>query len=373
MPDIDNMTLETKDMYGLEIFDKGTWKGREFKDQDIDEMIQNFRDGVIAEPFLSIDHVPAATSQMKDALKAVSLGFVKNLYRMGSKLMADFKKVPKLLAEMIQAGPLKNKSIEVWRKYPHPNGKIFKNVLESVTFTGKIPAVNTLNDFVALFKCETGVERNETQGGEKISLSVENFESQEVTPGMENVTLTKAEYEALVKDQAQLQLMKAEVEKVTFKAQETDKVIDKLRADLVESEKENQSLKDKMKAVEEKEKTMLTAEATSFIDGLIQAGKILPKSKEMYVEQYMTYKASGKLDMFKEDCQARAKIIPTDNFENSSNDMNRIDPNLDPTDLSNYKSPDFESINKKIEAYAKQNKCSFTEAIEKLNLRGGAV
>jgi len=85
----EKMKLETVNIGDVEIFEVGKWKGEEYTTEDLDQMVNNFKEKV-AEPYITIDHSLKATSQFKDALKALALGFVDKLERQGTKLKAWF-------------------------------------------------------------------------------------------------------------------------------------------------------------------------------------------------------------------------------------------------------------------------------------------
>jgi hypothetical protein len=121
------MKLETVNVGNVEIFETGMWKGLPYTEDDIDIMVDNFNNKV-AEPYIKLE-------------------------RQGKKLKAWFKQVPKTIADLISAGALKKKSIEFHRQLP-VNGKLYKNVLQGVTFHGAngLPEVNTLSDFLNLYK-----------------------------------------------------------------------------------------------------------------------------------------------------------------------------------------------------------------------------
>jgi hypothetical protein len=203
--ELDPLWKQTKDLMGIEIFSTGVWKGREWIDQDLQDAVQNFRAGILgAEPYITIDHEPEATDEFSKALDGMALGFVKNLYKVGSKLIADFTKVPRVIAELMQAGPLKNKSIELWPDFEASDGTIYHNVLEAVTLTGKIPAVSGLSDVVALFKRGTGIAQKGdrrkiklTTGGHKMSM----------------IELEQSEYTGLLKFKAEKEVAEDQVTK----------------------------------------------------------------------------------------------------------------------------------------------------------------
>jgi len=316
------MKLETIDMNNIEIFELGKWKGHEFKKEDAEELIKNF-ENKIAEPYISLDHNPALTKSTKDFFKAMSLGNISKLWLEGKKLMANFKKVPKLIAELINSGSLSKRSVEWWLKFRHANGKIINNVLESVTYHGAngLPAISTLADIPKLFK-DYDYNKSIEQGN---LVSIELKDKKEVK-NMATIEIEKTEYEELLKN-------KVAVEKFKLDLDSKDKELATFKSDLDSTKEELTQLKtekatlEKMKAdLDKREKESLKNEAVNYVDGIINNDKkLLPKYKDMKVEEYIrlkTNKDEDGLKLFKEELESRDKVVNfgeiTKNFKGNS-------------------------------------------------------
>ena len=356
--ELDPLWKETKDLMGIEVFEVGTWKGREFTDDDLQMAVQNFRDGILgSQPYITIDHDKDATNQFSKALDGMALGFVSKLYKAGKKLIADFTKVPRVIAELMQAGPLKNKSIELWPEFEAADGSIYKNVLEAVTLTGKIPAVTGLDDFVAFFKRDTGIK---PQGNRrKLTLTSGGIAR------MENTEITIQEYNSLLKFKAEREVQEETVKKLLFKNDEMTKHAETLEKKIVELEKFKA---DVSKANELREQEA----AVSFADALIKKGTILPAHKDLYVDQYKLYKGKGPemFKLFTDEIEARKPVVLVGELSSAGNtgtgvavDDNRI--------LEMYKksggkagSKLFEEADKAIKSYMAKTGCSYAEAMK---------
>jgi DNA-directed RNA polymerase subunit RPC12/RpoP len=302
----EKMKLPITNMNGVEILDIGTWNGKPFTGKDFDEAIDNFKAGLI-EPYISLNHDPEATEEGKRALKMSALGFVKKLYKKGTKLIADFKQVPKHFAELVEAGALKKRSVEWWKRgYRHANGNIYNNVLEAITFHGAdgVPAVNTLADIKSFYKLDT-VEFQGGRKGDKVTIDFKDEE--DLTVG--EIKIDQAEYDKLKSNQ---------------KTEEDNKVIAKLKADKAEADKkvetaEAEKLKAEEKAKEAEKKVAdseaanLKSEAEGFVDKIIETDhKLLPKFKDMKVAEYIRLKSEKDeegLKLFKEELEGRGKIL----------------------------------------------------------------
>lgn len=172
--------METAEIKNVEILATGTWHGSRKADvtlKDLYEMVDNF-DKKIVDPWITLDHNDEFSDKVKNALKVASLGWVSSLRISANKLIADFKEVPKKIAELIQSGTLKKRSVEYYPKdTPYRiNGKDYRNLLTAVTFFGAAkPAVNALaDDFEVLmlanrqrpsFEGAVTLQSQEAQGG----------------------------------------------------------------------------------------------------------------------------------------------------------------------------------------------------------------
>ena len=346
-PKKEPMKLETKEMRDVEIFQAGTWKGREYSEADIDEAIGNFKKGAL-EPYINLNHDDDLSKRVTKDLKVASLGFVSGLRRVGDKLLADFKQVPKVIAELIQAGALKKRSVEWWSKYKHANGEFMNNVLEAVTFHGAdgVPAVNTLADIANLYKAGPSITEHE---GKKETVFLEDLKVGEIK-------IDQTEYDAL----------KAKAEKVSKLEADAAGVSEKLKA----GETAAQELA-RLKTEREAEKAnTLKSEAEAYVKAQVEAKKLLPKFAAMKTAEYIRLKNSGDdLVLFKEEIEAHGEVINLAPVTGAvplvatefKHDRNDAKAGADPTARAEAA----------IQAVMKRDNLDWLKAAEKLGLAGG--
>jgi hypothetical protein len=290
--------IEVVDLKPAHILSSGTWQAQTgevtITEADIDQMIENF-EAKIVEPVLNIDHDDTVSDKMANFLKVAALGYVKQLDKRiegkTAKLFASFRQVPLKIAEMIEAGLIKQRSPEFWKTLKR-GGEIYHHVLKAVSFFGAELPAGILDDYVEVFK-STDKDSNGV---------VTNLKTKE-TSNMSDVTVTKAEYEGLVKakhaaDTFEVKLNAAEKQNETLQAENV-----KLSAEVEEAKK--------LKADIETEKAeMLRSEAVKYIGTQVEAGKLLPKFQDSYVEDYVLKAADEKkLSLFKEDIENREKVV----------------------------------------------------------------
>ena len=82
---------------------------------------------------------------------APAVGWARNIYARGSKLLVDMTKVPATFVEALRLGRWRTRSAELMA-WKHPvTGKIYTRVLKAIAWLGaEMPAVQTLADVVAL-------------------------------------------------------------------------------------------------------------------------------------------------------------------------------------------------------------------------------
>lgn len=144
-------TTKFHDIKGVEVFDVGKWNGRDWTDEDLDEMVENFAELAPTYDFpAKLGHGDAQELLKAEGLPAAA--WIKKLYRKGTKLAADLERVPEKLYELVKNGAYKQVSAEIYEKV-QLNGKAYKNVLSAIAFLGgEIPAVGTLDDILALYQ-----------------------------------------------------------------------------------------------------------------------------------------------------------------------------------------------------------------------------
>lgn len=130
---------------GVEIFSTGIHNDDKYTESDLDELVRNFETmkGTV-KPMLKLGH---DESKWKDGLPAI--GWIKGLKRVGGKLFADFKEVPKLVYDLIKSGRYKRVSSEIYWNTKNKGQNIGK-VLAGVALLGAdVPSIKDLADLTA--------------------------------------------------------------------------------------------------------------------------------------------------------------------------------------------------------------------------------
>ena len=156
--------LPTVNIDGVEILAVGKWDGTpttmEYKTEDLDAIVKSFEElsgdkELNYEPPVKLGHDDNQKLLQEDGYPAA--GWVSSLKRVGEKLVADFKGVPRKIGDIIKAGGWKKVSSEIYTDYEE-GGKKFPMVLKAVSLLGgDIPAVKTIADIQAQYD-ESGKE-----------------------------------------------------------------------------------------------------------------------------------------------------------------------------------------------------------------------
>lgn len=245
-------TIDMAELKDIEIFEAGTYRGKKYDDAALDTMVKNFNHHKdTLKPVAVIGHSEEQDLLTKSDL--FSAGTMTSVNRIGSKLVASFKDVPQLLAELINKGAFKRISSEIYDNY-----KGMGNALRRVAILGgDIPEVKTLQDIAALY-AETsegqttwvGFDEAEPKSNEKekSDMEVKKFEElqAQVTKLSETVTAQATTIE-------------------TLKA-EKDQAITKLSEEQTKAKK---------------------AEIHQFCENLKRDGKLIPAMQDMGVEKFM--------------------------------------------------------------------------------------
>lgn len=139
--------------WDAEVFAVGTWNGYEFKEADLEKMVESFKalnGGGFLEVPLKFGHNDE--QPMTDGTPA--LGWVTDLYlkkddKGRSKLMAKLDNVPEVVHSAVKAGRYRKVSIELEFDVKH-KGTQYPYVMTGIALLGAdLPAVNTLADLTA--------------------------------------------------------------------------------------------------------------------------------------------------------------------------------------------------------------------------------
>src|SRR3972149_1346569 len=143
--------LLTRDIEGVEILREGTWKGVPFTSERLEQMVEAARatEGSFAIP-IKLGHAENQKLVQKDGFPAA--GWVENLRKVGQKLVADFRRVPVKIAQLIEAGALRKRSSEI-RFDMNVGGHKWPAMFVGVALLGvDLPAVDSLEDIRGLYR-----------------------------------------------------------------------------------------------------------------------------------------------------------------------------------------------------------------------------
>ncbi len=157
--------LETVDIQNIEIAAVGKWEGMAggkaativITAKDLEDMVSAF-DTLMAdkklnyEPPVKLGHDANQKLLQNDGYPAA--GWIDSLKKVGDKLVASFRGVPKKIAELINAGAYKKISPEYYSDYSI-GGETYRRVLKAASLLGAdIPAVKSTADIAALYGSE---------------------------------------------------------------------------------------------------------------------------------------------------------------------------------------------------------------------------
>ena len=140
----------TKDIKGVEIFAVGQWNGDEYTLKDLDQIVSSFEETKdYLKPYLKLGHSDDQQLLAEDSLPAA--GWISNVYRKGSKLLADFCDMPSKIYDLVKKKAYARVSSEIFMNIK-VNGKDYAKALKAVALLGgETPAVQTLEDIHALY------------------------------------------------------------------------------------------------------------------------------------------------------------------------------------------------------------------------------
>lgn len=134
------------------IFKVGSWKGYNYKIEDLDEIVKN-TNALIKE---KLHEPPVKLGHREDQKKLLeesglpAFGYVERLYRIGDQIFADIIDVPDEVMDWVARRLYDKVSSEIYLEYEHPETKEnIGKVLRAVAFLGAdIPAVKGLGSIM---------------------------------------------------------------------------------------------------------------------------------------------------------------------------------------------------------------------------------
>lgn len=281
---------ETFDIKERVIFSAGVHNGDMYTEDDLAEMERAFLEckGKLRPP-LKLGHSEDQSIWEKDGLPAI--GWIDNVKKVGSDLVADFIKVPKVIYELLKAGAYRTVSAEIyWNAVI--DGKKYPYALKALALLGAdIPAVKTVSDILSLYKAEA-------MAYEEVDCVVKTYEG--VEPDKEKTMpdeKTPEQIEAEAKAAAEAKAIEDAKAAEAAKANPLTEAVAKLEAivaTLTEKKAKNEAkiaeLTEKLSATEKSfAEAQATIEAANVakrfndlegkVDSLIGEKKILPAQK----------------------------------------------------------------------------------------------
>lgn len=211
---------ELKIIKDKEIFSTGTWNGKVITTNDLDDMVDAFdatKDGI--RPFLKLGHDTEQKFLQKEGVPAA--GWVDNVRRVGSKLVADFIDLPEKIHSLIENKAYRKVSSEVYNNIKI-HGKTYRKMLGAVALLGaETPGVMDLSDILSLYgfndykDAKTEAENKEEMKVDIFNLTIKGGEM----PKTENEINLERDLADEKKEAARL---KEEVEQFKIKEQESE-------------------------------------------------------------------------------------------------------------------------------------------------------
>lgn len=327
-------SLEPADLHsvtGVEIFSTGLWNGKQITEADLDAIAEAYAatKGMVS-PALKLGHDDGQKLLQADGLPAA--GWVENVRRVGSKLVADLVDIPKKIFQLIRNKGYRKVSCEIYNNVDIQGAK-YPKLLGAVSLLGAdLPGVLNLSDILSLYS---------TNG---LHVGVENFRGEGAVDILSSVVTNHREGE-----------MPQENPQDNFKA-ELDQTKAALDAAKAEAEKYKKEAEDAKKSAEDAAKAANAAKIDSFVSGL-KAEKLCspsmePKLKAFLTEQKESYSFDGK-DVAKLDLVKDLLKLAAEN--------GKVNFSQTTADGEDGKKPD-DDLNKKVEKYAADNKVSYSAA-----------
>lgn len=361
----------------INIFRIGKWKGFTYTIKHLDEMVQNFKDGVMR-AYLKITEDGNHGSIQRPLLSSLAFGWVDELKREGERLFASFKQVPEAVAKLITGGALKQKSIEVWPDYHTTDGKPRGACLECILVFGTgLPGVHDLEEAAEMFtevksdgvKHEIAVDEMTSHDPGDVGTGDTNNKPDSAGGRSRQSVAGKAKSKKEIAIMDEVEILKAEIAKLKAKAElaslqsqeDANKAREAITAERDAMEVERDAALKKYDELQTAFDELRKSKVEEFVAEVIKTGQLEPARKDAVVAELMKLTVEQS-----EDYRKRLKGLPslfkTDAVATGDTDP----PSGEPDDL------DSENRDKAIKAAMKADKdLTYTEADERLFGGGG--
>jgi ribosomal protein S27AE len=301
--------LETATIDDVEIFRTGNWKKHNYTIEDLDSMIRNHEKGVIrgyayVSPDGDHDDRPHGSRPL---LTALAQGWIDKMWRVGDRLKARIKQVPRRLAELWEAGAVKSKSVEVWPTFYTTDGKEHGAAFEAVLVFGRgLPAVYDLDDAIKVYytvdrtpqKSKVRIDVAEMiDGASEGTTDPAGDEDHKINdPPAPGAKGAKAKKEKRMSEE--LERQKAEIEKIA--QMRADLEVERLKVEHASALQKMQAERDAIKAEADKAKEALKAarrgEIEKFVVARIDAKQIVPAGRDATIAHMLDMDEATEAD-----------------------------------------------------------------------------
>lgn len=304
--ELDYALPKTYDIDNVEIFSVGTWNGDKYTDDDLNVIVQSFNETKEhMRPYLKLGHDKSQKLAQTDGYPAV--GWIDSLKKIGSKIVANFKHIPKKVYDLITAKAYRRVSCEIFFNIRVMN-KRYGKMLKAVSLLGAdTPAVSNLNDIIALYTLDNELA-NDDQSDQSVHYEFDNPDYDKQKYYKEDDKMSKEIIDGLMKDKEVLtkQLDEANAKAEQLQKEKADAEAGKAEAEakIEEANKAKDALVEDNKKLDEevKKHTLQTirAEVNATLDKLISEQHIIPAQKEGFFTLLFELKtAPGEIKKYK--------------------------------------------------------------------------
>lgn len=255
---------------GVEIFSSGTHNGDEYTETDLDDMVKAFKE-LDYRPALKIGHT-------KDKPGSPAFGWITNLRKEGTKLLADFESMHDTVIQALRNRNYDRVSSEIYFNLKR-GGNVFRRALKAVALLGaEVPAVAKL---VPLHKVEFADDASAEAVFEATGTNVAVPESEYVAALSKRVDalLTLLKENDMAKNAAEIKVLKDQLAKFKTemdKKKKKDVTDDDQDADYKQLKAEAESLSQKIANLETED---VAADADALRTQLTAANDALAKQQ----------------------------------------------------------------------------------------------
>lgn len=325
-------SLEPADMHsvqGVEIFSTGLWNGKQITNETLDLIADAFaQTKSVIKPHLKLGHDEDQKLLQSDGLPAA--GWVENVRKVGSKLVADFVDIPKKVYQLIKNNAYRKVSCEIYNNI-EIDGRQYPKLLGAVALLGAdMPGVLNLNDILSMYCAPT-------------------------TPGMMEKFAASSKVDIITSElphtkDGQDMPPELDLEQYKAKAAETEKELADAKAEV---EKYKNEAAEAQKKVLEVAKEKKAAQVDAFVAS-IQAKKLCSKAMEPFVKALL----GDEMETYAIADEKLTKSQLVEKILTFSSEAAKV--NFEET--TSNEGGDIEGLDVKVEKYAKEHNVGYGAA-----------